>query len=170
MKGLLKAAKRFLGALAVLALSLGTIGSTSLAAEAADGDASEVKVLEAELIEGFDESEGISPYTMLSRCKINVSGDSEGMHIDIITGSVGIASVIGIKDIKIQKKTWYGMWETVAVCDGAELENHSTIGITITYPGAVKGATYKILCVHYADVNGYTECDSDSGSFIYNFY
>lgn len=170
MKRFSNATRRFLGALMSLALSLAMIGSASLVAEAADSEVSEVKVLGAELIEDFDEAGEISPYTMLTRCHIGVGGDSEGMHIDITTGTVGVASVIGIKDIRVQKKTWYGWWETVAVCDGAELKGRSLIGITITYPEAVKGATYKILCVHYADVTGYTECESDSGSFVYNFY
>lgn len=156
----------------ILVLAFSLSGFTCLAAEPAniqpemDG---EVEELEAKIIEDIDFSSEIIPYTMLVHCKISVSGDDEGMHIDIATGAVGVASVLGVKDVKIQKKTWYGGWKTVATSSGGESKDRSTMGITILYGNAEKDATYRILCVHYADVDGYTECDNDSGSFVFTY-
>lgn len=167
-----KMGKRVLGMLAAATLMVGTLGFTSVAAEASDlsmdGDV-EVEVMEAVLMEDSDLPSGIAPYTMLADCIITVSKCSEGMAIDISTGVVGKASVLGVKDVKVKKKTWYGGWETVAVSDGRESYNRTNMGISLIYEGAVEGATYKITCVHYADVNGYIEGSNDSGEFVYNF-
>lgn len=129
----------------------------------------EVELLEAQLLDD-PTWQNVNVRTMLRHCVISVSGDSEGMHIDIFTGTVGTASRIGVKDIKIYKKTWYGGWNLVAVCDGLESTNTMSSGITILYPNAVKDATYKITAVHYADVDGYEEGTTDTGAFKYSFY
>lgn len=164
--------KRALGMLAVVALIVGNLGFNSVAAASddfsTDGDA-EVEIMEAVFIEDPDLPGGIVPYTMLTDCVITASKCSEGMAIDISTGVVGTASVIGIKDVKVKKKTWYGGWETVAVSDGKESYNRTTMGISLIYKGAEEGATYKITCVHYADVNGYIEHTNDGSEFVYNF-
>lgn len=91
------------------------------------------------------------------------------MHIDISTGVVGTASVLGVKDIKIWKKTWYGGWDLVATSSGGESYNRTLTGVSILYANAVKGATYKITCVHYGNVDGYIEGENDSGAFVFNF-
>lgn len=172
LKKVTKVGKRVLGMLAVVALVVGSLDFKSVAAApddlSMDGNA-EVEVMEAVLIDDSDLPSGIAPYTMLTNCIITASKCSEGMAIDISTGVVGKASVLGVKDVKIKKKTWYGGWETVAVSDGRESYNRTTMGISLIYEGAVEGATYKITCVHYADVNGYIEGSNDSGEFVYNF-
>lgn len=164
--------KRVLGMLGAIALIAGNLGFTSVAAVSddlsMDGDA-EVEVMEAVLIEDTDLPGGVMPYTMLADCIITASKCSEGMAIDISTGVVGKASVIGVKDVKVKKKTWYGGWETVAVSDGREAYNRTNMGISLIYKGAEEGATYKITCVHYADVNGYIEHTNDGSEFVYNF-
>lgn len=110
-----KMGKRVLGMLAAAALIVGNLGFTSVAAVSddlsMDGDA-EVEVMEAVLIEDTDMPGGVMPYTMLADCIITVSKCSEGMAIDISTGTVGESSVLGVKDVKVLKKTWYGGWKT----------------------------------------------------------
>lgn len=128
-----------------------------------------VETLEAVLVEDFDFSFEIMPYTMLADCMITARGASDGMHIDISTGTVGIASVLGIKDVKIYKKTWYGGWDLVAVCSGGESYDRGSMGISILYENAVKDATYKITCIHYGDVDGYIEGENDSGPFVFTY-
>lgn len=76
---------------------------------------------------------------------------------------------MGVKDIKIQKKTWYGGWTTVAISEGKEVSDRSIMGITILYSNAVKDATYRIKCIHYGDVNGYIEGENDSGEFVFTY-
>ncbi|MCI9144079.1 MAG: hypothetical protein HFH87_15925 [Lachnospiraceae bacterium] len=161
--------------LVMMTLLAGAPGFTSKASEA---DVPEnlmeepikVEILEAIVVEDMDVSSDITTYTMLADCMISVGGDSEGMHIDISTGTVGTASVLGVKDVKIWKKNWRGNWDLVAISSGGEAYNRSTTGVMIVYPDAVKGATYKITCVHYGNVNGYIEGENDSGEFVFNFY
>lgn len=174
MKRAVKKMQKILGVLVMAALLAETPGFTSVAAAVdslpeRSGENAEVEVLEARVIEDIDWSFGISPYTMLADCTIGVSGASDGMHIDISTGAVGLASVLGVKDVKIYKKTWYGGWDYVAYSSGGESKNCTTILVNILYENAVKDATYKITCIHYGDVNGYTEGSNDSGAFVYTY-
>ncbi|WP_276950656.1 hypothetical protein [Acetatifactor muris] len=174
MRKVKKVGQRFLGVLLTVLLSVEASGFISMAAETdvlenAMDEYHDVVVLEAVVVEDLELSSGSSPYTMLADCMISVGEESDGMHIDISTGTVGTASVLGVKDIKIWKKNWYGGWDLVATSKGGESYNRSTTGVMIVYPGAVKGATYKITCVHYGNVNGYTEGENDSGEFVYDF-
>lgn len=166
-----KTMRKIMSVMVAAALLTGIPGWSSLTVEAkcetdVEGE-NDVEQLEAVVVE--DTEWPISPYTMLTRCIISVSGDSAGMHISIFTGAVGTASVIGIKDVKIQKKGWFGLWSTVATSSGGESYDRGTTSIDILYANAEKGATYRILCVHYADVNGYTEGSNDSGEFVFTY-
>lgn len=172
MKRAVKKMQKILGVLAMATLLAETSGFTSVAAESvglSEQLGENVEVLEATVVEDFDWSSNINPYTMLTDCIIGVSGASDGMHIDISTGVVGTASVLGIKDVKIYKKTWYGGWDYVAYSSGGEAKNCGTMGINILYENAVKDATYKITCIHYGNVDGYTEGSHDSGAFVYTY-
>ena len=165
--------KRILGMVTAAALLAGVPGMNSLTVRAESmtdaEDVVDVEVLEATVIEDAELPSGVTPYTMLASCIISVSGDTAGMHISVITGAVGTASVIGVKDVRIQKKGWFGTWTTVATCSGTESYDRGTTGIDILYPNAEKGATYRILCVHYADVDGYTEGEGNSGEFVFTY-
>lgn len=142
--------------------------SQAAGADVAEEDM-EVEVLEAKVMEDAEWSSEISPYTMLINCMINVGRKSDGMHIDVTVGTVGKASVLGVKDIKIWKKNSRGKWDLVATSEGGEAYNCSIGGVTLVYSNAVVGATYKITSVHYGDVTGMEECDNDTGEFVYNF-
>ena len=173
MRKVVKEGQRLFGVLVMSALIAGGFKFTCLAEEFIPmngmGDFLGVEVLEAVLIEELDMSSEIMTYTMLADCTIGVRGASDGMHIDISTGTVGKASVLGIKDVKIYKKNWYGGWDLVAVCSGGEAYDRTNMGITILYENAVKDAKYKITCIHYGDVNGYIEGENDSGEFTFTY-
>ncbi len=151
----------------VFALLAGSFGFSCLTVEAAGvGMLEEVpEVLRAEVVDIERES---MPFTALSQCIISISGHDDGMYIDITTGASGRASVIGVKDIVVQRKFWYG-WKTVATCSGGEINDRTMMAICITYENAVKDATYRITCTHYADVDGYTEGVNDTGEFVYTY-
>lgn len=140
----------------------------SAAAEAAIFAEAEPEVLEAVVTQATVDENMPNFMTTFAQCFFSVSGSDEGMSILIHTGTTGIASVVGVKDIKIQKKVWYG-WSTVAVSDGGEQTDVSGMAVTILYRNAVKGETYRILCTHYADVDGYEEFEADSGEFVYTY-
>lgn len=159
-----KAVKMVMSVVMIAALLVGNFGMTSQAADLNQGTENP-EVLEAEVI---DMGEGTLPYTSLAQCIISISGHDDGMYIDITTGAVGIASVIGVKDIKIERKFWYG-WSTVATSSGGEITDRTMMAVCITYANAVKDATYRISCVHYADVDGYMEGTNDTGAFVYTY-
>ncbi|MBQ2804138.1 MAG: hypothetical protein IJF07_09605 [Lachnospiraceae bacterium] len=106
--------------------------------------------------------------TMLVNCLMNIVCDSDGMLIEMNTDTVSQASVIGVKDIKIEKKVWYG-WKTVAVADGAEDTNTNSFLCHVVYANAEVGETYRVTCTHYADVDGYTEAVHQSGEFVFTY-
>ena len=99
---------------------------------------------------------------------LNIDGSNEGMLIEISIESNGVSSKIGIKDVRVQKKVWYG-WSTVATASGCEMNNVSAVGCSALYTGAVKGETYRILYTAYGDVDGYIERAGDSGEFVYTY-
>lgn len=131
-----------------------SIATPVLAAEQTD-----VVELEA-TITTYDLSsfEGIeSRSTTFTNTAIDIRFESDGMHIVIHTGTSMTASVIGVKDIEIQKKGIFGIWSTVATSTGGEAYNISNCAASLTYTGAVEGETYRVTCTHYADVDGYRE-------------
>jgi len=153
-----------------VALCTGIPEINCLAAETIEdtGAGEDAEILESVVLEDVTCPSEIMPYTMLAQCIISISGSDEGMLINISTGTVGTASVLGIKDIKIQKKVWYG-WKTVATSSGGESKNHSMMGVSILYANAIKDETYRITCVHYGDVDGYTEGTNDTDAFVYTY-
>lgn len=63
---------------------------------------------------------------------------------------------------------WYG-WKTVLVSDGAESVDRASFGANLTYADAIKDKTYRVICTHYADVDGYEESVNDTGAFKYTY-
>ena len=141
----------------------------SMKVQAAElGAASNVDILESELID----MTGVKPVTnnvrtALVNCTISLSKSSAGLHIEIKTGcGNGMASYLGVKDVKIEQKVWYG-WRTIATGSGGQQSNCSIMGISIDYPNVTAGETYRISCVHYGDYDGYHELSNNTGEFVY---
>lgn len=113
------------------------------------------------------ENEGYSavqPLTTMVDCEIVLAFTLDGLKMTFSTSSVKISSVIGVKDIKVQQKMWYG-WKTVFTSEGAEDYNEDIFMGELTYPDAVNGKTYRVTCVHYANYDVYEEVENDTGSF-----
>lgn len=126
-----------------------------------------VEVLEVTEVNLTDESGNPNARTLFTDCSISVSV-SGGMLVEFYTKVSGTASVIGVKDIVIQKKVWYG-WQTVVTSVGGEKNNGSAYACTLTYTGAENGATYRISCVHYANVSGYAENSNITDAFVFSY-
>lgn len=111
----------------------------------------------------------VQPITTLFDCEI-IMGFSmdEGLSMTFTTSSAGAASVIGVKDIKVQQKVWYG-WKTVMISDGAERYDSAIFAADLTYADAIKDRTYRVICTHYADVDGYEEVVNDTGAFKFTY-
>ena len=118
--------------------------------------------LKAEVKEIVGNSDIIPYATTFSEASITISFSSAGMLVEIATCTTKTASVVGCKDIVIQKKGLFG-WTTVATSSGGESYNVTGSLCTVLYAGAEKGATYRVLCTHYANVDGYNEASNESG-------
>ena len=149
-----------------MVLVLGTFNGAQLQVQAAESDV--IEVLKAELVENPETGLQKHSRTMMTDCIISVSCSEEGMRIGITTGSVGTSSVIGVRDIVIMKKVWYG-WKTVATSDGDEAYDSGIMGVSLLYTNAEYDETYRITCVHYANVNGYIEGENDTGAFVFTY-
>ena len=106
----------------------------------------------------------IQPYTTMANCEIVLAFKEEGLEMTFSTSSLLISSVIGVKDIKVQQKMWYG-WKTVFTSDGAENYNEDIFMADLLYPDAIEGKTYRVTCVHYANYDVYEEVENDTGAF-----
>lgn len=95
---------------------------------------------------------------------ITIGYDAEGMYVTIVTCMNNVASVVGVKDIKIQVQNG-SEWVTVAVSSGGELNNTSACVVNLNYAGAVEGYTYRVTCVHYGNVDEYRELYHESVGF-----
>lgn len=108
------------------------------------------------------------PCTMLCDCFILIGCSEDGLSLDFSTGANQTASVLGVKDIKIQKKVWYG-WNTVAKCAGYEVHDRASSGATIIYTDAKFGATYRVSCIHYGTVDEYGEVENVTDPFVFEY-
>lgn len=126
--------------------------------------------LETTVISGEQEFDalGIKPRTTMFDCDIVMAFRPEGLVMSFTTSCIGTASVIGVKDIKVQQKMWYG-WKTVLTSDGAENQNENVFACTLTYSEAVKDKTYRVMCTHYAYVDVYEEGVNDTGAFKFTY-
>lgn len=159
------------GLCALLTAGLLIAGADTLAMEtqAAElGTSGNVDVLEVELMDMFDKEPSLNnTRTALNECTISFVKNSSGLHIEITTGCAnGIASYLGVKDIKIEQKVWYG-WKTIATGSGGQQSNCGIMGVQINYANVTVGETYRISCVHYGDYDGYHELSNNTGEFVY---
>ena len=111
-----------------------------------------------------DYNSGVRPLTTMTDCEIVLAFTLNGLEMTFSTSSFKVSSVIGVKDIKVQQKMWYG-WKTVMTSDGAENYNEDIFMAGLTYPDAVNGKTYRVTCVHYANYDVYEEVENDTGAF-----
>ncbi len=165
-----KTIKAVLCTILAMGLLLGGVNTYTVQVYAAEevGATKNVDVLDVELMD----LSGVKPSvnntrTALTGCEILFSKNSSGLHIEITTGCAnGMASYLGVKDIKIEKKVWYG-WQTIATAAGAQQSNCSIMGLQFDYANVTAGETYRITCVHYGDYDGYHELANNTGAFVY---
>lgn len=108
-----------------------------------------------------------------SDCYISVGFSEAGMDIEVFTGTNDIVPIVGVKDIRVEQKMWYG-WKLVAVSSGAELPDTNGIAVNVVFRGAIKDKTYRVTCIHYADflyddVEEYVEGFANTGEFVFTY-
>lgn len=104
---------------------------------------------------------------MLYNCTLGVVCGSNGVIVEIHTNFSTTADEIGVKDVVLQEKTWYG-WKDIKISDGSE-KNSDVFSASATYTGAEKGKTYRAKCTHYAVYGGKTQTlTSQTAEMVYN--
>lgn len=151
-----------IAALMVLVFALGTPSVKTQAQEVTNYNEETMSVVTTGEI--LKNSYGVQPLTTMFDCEIILAFTTNGLEMTFTTSCVDVASVIGVKDIKVQQKMWYG-WKTVMTSNGAENYNEEVFGGGLTYPDAVDGKTYRVTCVHYAQYDVYEEVENDTGAF-----
>ena len=149
-------------ALAAMLIAILAMPTYSLRVHAEENELSKVDVVVTNKEIGYKST--VQPLTTMFDCEIIMAFTMEGLEMTFTTLCVDVASVIGVKDIKVQQKMWYG-WKTVFTSSGAENQNEDIFATELTYPDAVNGKTYRVICTHYADYDVYEEVENDTGAF-----
>ncbi len=146
-------------------LMLSSYSMEIFAATPQETTAAEVEVMDVQVVSSTQLPDVVPYATTFVDASITVSFSSAGMYIVCCTGMNGTASVVGVKDIVVERKTdWFG-WQVVAVASGGEDYNCTTVSCSMIYTGAVVGETYRVSCIHYGDVDGYRELESQTSGY-----
>lgn len=152
-------------AVATLMIVAVTLGASNVKLQAKEFENRGASNLDATIVsESVCYDAGVQPLTIMTDCEIVLAFTGNGLEMTFSTSSIRMSSVIGVKDIKVQQKMWYG-WKTVFTSDGAENYNQDVFMGGVTYPDAVNGKTYRVTCVHYANYDVYEEVENDTGAF-----
>ena len=103
----------------------------------------------------------------LAACNVGIGIASNGLLMTFDTDATHIADEIGVKNVVLQEKTWYG-WKDIPVSNYCTYNSDFYSG-DIVYTLATKGTTYRVKCTHYAKF-GSTELtlDNTSSELTYN--
>lgn len=149
--------------IALLCATILLSGNWCMSTFAAEADTNKIMELETS-VEGYDfAANGIMPYsTTFVNTSINVTFSTSGMYVTIHTGMNNTASVVGVKDIVVQRKSGND-WVTVATAAGGEASDISACAVSFTYPDTKSGQYYRVCCTHYGNVDEYREAYHETG-------
>ena len=127
----------------------------------------EVPQTEVEIASVTDDSINVASNPSLAACNVGIGIASNGLLITFDTDATHIADEIGVKNVVLQEKTWYG-WKDIPVSNYCTYNSFFYSG-DIVYTLATKGTTYRVKCTHYAKF-GSTELtlDNTSSELKYN--
>ena len=144
-------------------------GMNVYAAEFTTEGSDEVIELETVICDNIDSvGQSQNAKAMLYNCRISVICSSDGLLAQMSTDCMPEASAIGVKDISIEKRVWYG-WKEVAVSSGGEISDSTTFGGSLLYTDAEYGETYRITCTHYATADEYVEVVNQTDGFVFTY-
>lgn len=157
-----KKAKTILVLVSMICLLMGNLNVA-----AAEMNFEEIPQRQFEVI--ADESSAISVQSnpSLAACEIGIGAADNGVEINFVTTATQTANEIGVKNVIVQEKVWYG-WKDIPASSYYSSNSSYYIG-SIVYTGATKGTTYRIKCTHYAKF-GSTELtlNNTSSEIVYN--
>lgn len=127
----------------------------------------EIPQNKVEVVEETDPSSRILSSVSLTACELGIGIADNGVQVTFITTATNSANEIGVKNVVLQEKTWYG-WKDIPVSNYCTYNSDFYAG-SIVYTLATKGTTYRVKCTHYAKF-GSTELtlDNTSSELVYN--
>lgn len=167
-------AKKVFGALFAVTLIFSSNSMSALAAEGVEELTMQQGVVAEETVTG-SVYEGIYNVKDAALVRANAItsksldvSKSSGIVIHVTTTCNFTASKVGIKNLAVQQKVWYG-WKDVATMSNDYASSTWSYNASTTYSGAVSGETYRVVCTHYAiESNGVEHAQyNETGSFVY---
>lgn len=151
--------------LASLFLSCLLVGSITITAS--ESDFIEIPQRKVEVIQNNTDSVELMSNPTLSGCTLGIGVASNGVSVSFVTRASEAADEIGVKNVVLQEKTWYG-WKDIPISNHS-INNSDYYAGEVVYTNAVEGKTYRVYCTHYAKY-GSTELTlyNESNNFVYN--
>ncbi len=102
-----------------------------------------------EIVPQSNESSIVLSNPSLTACEVGIGIADNGLLMSFDTTATHIADEIGVKNVILQEKTWYGGWKDIPASNYCTYNSDFYAG-DIVYTAATKGTTYRIKCTHYA--------------------
>ena len=120
-----------------------------------------------EIVPETDNSVSVLSNPSLTACEVGIGIANNGLLMSFHTTATHVADEIGVKNVVLQEKRWYG-WKDIPVSNYCKYNSDFYMGDVI-YTLATKGTTYRVKCTHYAKF-GSTELtlDNTSSELTYN--
>lgn len=127
----------------------------------------EIPSSQVEVVPDTSSSNSVKSNPSLASCEIGIGAVDNGLQITFVTRATQTADEIGVKNVVLQEKTWYG-WKDIPASNYSTTNSRYYIG-GIVYTSATEGTTYRVKCTHYAKF-GSTELtlDNTSSELTYN--
>lgn len=142
------------------------IGNMSI--YAAGEDFAEMPPTTIKIVPGINNSKVALSSPSLTACEVGIGIADNGLLMSFDTTATQIADEIGVKNVILQEKTWYGGWKDIPASNYCTYNSDFYAG-DVVYTAATKGTTYRIKCTHYAKF-GSTELtlNNTSSELTYN--
>ena len=157
--------RRIRMALVLTVLCSLVVGNISVMA--AESDFVEVPENKVEIIQDSNDSIDLQSEASLTRCTLEIGIADNGISIVFITRATQSVNEIGVKNMVLQEKTWYG-WKDIPLSNYCSYSSDMYAG-EVTYTGAEAGKTYRVYCTHYIK-NGSKEVTlyNETSNLVYN--
>ena len=118
-------------------------------------------------VNNFEQSQ-LMRGSSITGANLTVTPRTSEILIEFSTTCSFTATKVGVRDVYVQEKVWYG-WKTIAQAADYDTNSNFFSG-QASCTNAEKGKTYRVLCTHYAiDSNGTEHTASNqSEEFVYN--
>lgn len=151
----------------LILVAMGCLYAANLNILAAENPFVEIPQSKIEVVEEMDETANVMSDPLLAACNLGIGIADNGLLISFDTNATHVADEIGVKNVVLQEKTWYG-WKDIPVSNYCKYNSDYYMG-DIVYTAATKGTTYRVKCTHYAKF-GSTELtlNNTSSELVYN--